>query len=749
MIDPNALPLDNQDNTNGTIGLEQQGELTQEPEAAPAGLSDEEWLKLGVEAYTGSTQYFDTAIRSRLVDDLRQFQSRHPSGSKYESDAYRARSKFFRPKTRAAVRKNEATAAEAFFSSNDVITVKAHDEDNPLERASAAFYQELLQHRLTHTIPWFLTSVGAYQDAQVQGMVCSYQYWDYRQNGKVDQPCMKLIPLENIRFDPSCDWRDPVNSSPYFIELIPMYAKDVMARTKDFDGKTGEAPWKPVSETALLKASSMYNDVVRMQREQGRVDPHQGRSSITAFTIVWVHRNIVEVNGQDWVFHTLGNEALLDTPRPIEQAYFHGKRPYVIGCCVVETHTAYKNGPVRLGRDVQQELNQNANQRIDNVSFAMNKRYLVKRSAQVDLRSLQRNVPGSGTLVNDTEKDVKVIETNDVTASAYEEQDRLNLDFDDLTGSFSQASVQANRKLNETVGGMNILTKDASALSAYQLRTFVETWAEPVLRQLLLLEARYETDVVIMGLAAAKADMAVRFGVDQVTDELLLQELALNINVGVGATSPHDQLQNFIQGMTALKEMLADGVLQSYGLDVGEVFKEFFGKLGYKDGKRFFPGDQDPTITALQGQIQKLQQAIEAKHPPELLAAMVKKALAEATKTGVDTLFAATQAAEVISAVPQVAPVADQLMVAAGYQPPNPAGVDPNLPQPAGEGAIGVEDVKNRRTGMTFTPGAPGGPAPGDTSPTTPAAPPQPARPGVGAAHGIETMRADSVGAQP
>jgi hypothetical protein len=180
----------------------------------------------------------------------------------------------------------------------------------------------------------------------------------------------------------------------------------------------------------------------------------------------------------------------------------------VIGICVIETHTAYPPGPVRLGRDVQQELNQNANQRIDNVSFAMNKRYLVKRTAQVDLRSLQRNVPGSSTLVNDVETDVKVVDTPDVTASAYEEQDRLNLDFDDLTGSFSQASVQANRKLNETVGGMNILTKDASALSAYQLRTFVETWAEPVLRQLLLLEARYETDVVIMGLAAKKADIA-------------------------------------------------------------------------------------------------------------------------------------------------------------------------------------------------------------------------------------------------
>ena len=34
-------------------------------------------------------------------------------------------------------------------------------------------------------------------------------------------------------------------------------------------------------------------------------------------------------------------------------------------------------------------------------------------------------------------------------------QDRINLDFDELAGNFSSASVSSNRKMNETVGGMN------------------------------------------------------------------------------------------------------------------------------------------------------------------------------------------------------------------------------------------------------------------------------------------------------
>ena len=71
---------------------------------------------------------------------------------------------------------------------------------------------------------------------------------------------------------------------------------------------------------------------------------------------------------------------------------------------------------------MQAEINEVANQRIDNVKFAMNKRYWVRRNQQVDIRSITRNVPGSVTMMNDPEKDVKVQETNDVTSSAYQEQ---------------------------------------------------------------------------------------------------------------------------------------------------------------------------------------------------------------------------------------------------------------------------------------------------------------------------------------
>ncbi|MDU9711646.1 hypothetical protein RGC52_08060, partial [Helicobacter pylori] len=77
---------------------------------------------------------------------------------------------------------------------------------------------------------WFLTAIGAYQDAQTVGVCASYQCWEYDERKKIDKPAIHLIPVENLRIDPGSNWEDPVNSSPYVIRMIPMYVKDVRAK---------------------------------------------------------------------------------------------------------------------------------------------------------------------------------------------------------------------------------------------------------------------------------------------------------------------------------------------------------------------------------------------------------------------------------------------------------------------------------------------------------------------------------------
>lgn len=692
-----------------------------------------DWLGMARHAYDASTTWFDASVRRDIEQDIRQFQGAHPAGSKYHAESYRARSRLFRPKTRTAIRKNEAIAAEAFFTTDDVISVKPVDDSDPRQRASAALMQALLQHRLTKSIPWFLLVCGAYQDAQTVGVVASHQYWEYDPARGRDRPVVELIPVENLRLDPGADWTDPIGSSPYVIQLVPMYVKDVRAKMTRPDDKTGQPAWFAADDATILAATKPYADSTRLTREAGRTDSKDQVSALTEFTIVWVHRNVVEIDGEDMLYYTLGTQHLLSSPVPLRQVYHTGNRPYVMGVSVLETHKLYPGGVARLARDVQGEINDLANLRIDNIRLALNKRYFVRRNKQVDLRSLTRNTPGSATLMDDPEKDVVAHEFGDVTSGSFQEQDRLNLDFDDVSGAFSQSSVQSNRKLNETVGGMNILTSNANQVAGYQLRTFVETWVEPVLRQLIALEKAYETDDTVLALAAKQAAILEEFGVPDVDDELIEQDMLLTVNVGMGATNPHDQVQNFIGGLEALRNLLADGVLERFGLAVDEVVRELMGKLGYKDGGRFFDLEsEDPRLTAAKATIQQLQQALDAKTPPELLAkqiekldAEIKRLTNEAVKVGTEAAFSAMQAAEVVAAVPEVTPVADEIMRGAGYRPV-PGGVDPHIPQPAAPMLTEADYPA----------------AAGDTTPNTPMNPEQAA---TGAAHGIETMRADSV----
>jgi len=600
-------------------------------------MSDEldDWLSLATDAYNESTDWYKSNLADQLQRNLANFQGKHPSGSKYNTSAYAHRSRLFRPKTRAAIRKHEAAAAAAFFGTADLVKISPEDENNEMQRISAAIHTEIMNYRLSKTIPWFRILVGAYQSTLVNKIVCSWQYWEYEeevdkeplldiygqpmldQDGDemsrdvvtvvLDRPVIELIPIENVRISPHSDWLDPVGSSPYLIRRIPMFAVDVMSRMEREDSKTGAPAWKKMPLEKIVAASEEYSeDRVRQQRRHNRYD--EETSTVSEYTLVWIHENIMKREGIDWVYYTLGTEAMLTDPVPIEDVYLHGIRPCVIGTAVLEAHNPFPSSVVELGQQLQAQANDLANQRFDNIQLALNRRKYVRRGSQVDRGALMKSVPGGVVMVGDPQHDVREEVVPDVTGSSYHEQDRLNMDFDEVMGNFSQGSVATNRRLSETVGGMEMISSDANQMTEYTLRLFTETWVEPVLRQLMQLEVAYETDQVVLGMAADRSGMLMRYGIDTVTDEMLRQDLALNVNVGISATNPKMQLQSFAEAMMAAAQMT-----QVPGVNRGEVIAEIFGKLGYKDGSRFFKADEE-----MEQQQQAMMQAQNQPNPADM-----------------------------------------------------------------------------------------------------------------------------------
>jgi hypothetical protein len=576
------------------------------------------WLSVARDAYTLSTDYFDANIRKNLERNMAHFGNRHAPGSRYYSDAYKYRHKGFRPKTRSMIRKKEAAAAVALFSTADVVHVEPERGKDPSHQVSASINQELLQYRLENTIPWFLTAMGAYQDTLVSGICISHQFWDYQdvaidveqldeqgeplldEDGEPllaqeyevlrDTPAVELRPTENFKFSIAADWRDPVNTSPFLIDQIPMTIDDVQAMANP--SRTSKIPWFELTDAELMQGVSGDHDALRSQRENNRMDSKDEQYTHIGFNTVWVHRNIIRDEGRDWVYYTLGVHSRLSDPIPLEEEYPHlkpGQRPYVVGLSNIEAHKNYPESITGLSASTQQAANEINNQRMDNVDLVLNRRYIINRNANIDYVGLQRNVPGGVTEVDNTATDIRIEAPPDVTQSSYQEQDRINMDFDEMTGHFSSSSVGSNRQLNETVGGMNLLSSSADSLTEYPLRVFVETWVRPVLKQLIQLEQRHETNHALLSLMGEKLDLWQKYGIDEVTDAWIQGSMNIQVNVGFGATNPQQRIEKLSMGLHTILQFVPE---MQGRLDGEEVAGEVLGALGYTGVDRFFPVDK-------------------------------------------------------------------------------------------------------------------------------------------------------------
>lgn len=608
---------------------------------------EEKFLDILRRAKTQADTHMSANLRKRWSNAYRAFQNQHYLDSKYLTPRYRGRSHLFRPKTRAGVRKNDATSAAALFSTAEVVNVSPENEEDKNQTASAIINQELLNYRLDRShdnngIPWFITAIGARQDAQLTGLCCSKQYWEYRERvdewteveavdeetGETvvelapnisverDRPMIRLFPMECVLRDPAADWTDQAQESGYLVLMHPMQVGEVRAMMGEERDKIGAQRWRTVDEQTLRQHVSQPEvQAVRRAREgtgQDRLDDN--RSQLADFEIAWIYECFVRQDGKDRHFWSVGTKDLLTDIREVREVYPEqgGRRPVTIGYGTLEAHKVDPMSLVESWSPLQQEANDLVNLRLDNVKQNMSPMAKVRRGRNVDIKQVQNRTPDSVLYLQDAD-DVQWDRPPDVSASAYAEMDRINADFDDVAGLFTGSSVQTNRKLNETVGGMQLLNQSANTVGEFDLRVWVETWVEPTLRQLIKLEQYYENDPTILALVGKRAKLYERFGVDEITDELLTQSVTCRVDVGIGAADPMQRLQKFQMAAGIIGDVLGEKIQARVKDD--EVITEVMGAAGYKDGMRFFrpAEDEDPRIQELTQMVQQLQKELEDK----------------------------------------------------------------------------------------------------------------------------------------
>lgn len=693
--------------------------------------SDATFLEMVREADSQALQYISQVNRRSWQRGYRAYQQQHFDGSKYTTDDYKNRSRLFIPKTRTAVRKDMAAVAASLFGSIDAVNCMPGNEGDAEQRASAAVVQELINYRTDRqsskaSIPWFHVAMGSRQTSLITGVCLSKQSWKlelkkkgtekFRDNEDdpdeeekerdvwvpyIDRPESELIPPENFVIDPAADWTNPAQNAAYLIIKWPMRLDEIRRKQKD-----PRRPWKHIDESILAAAgegSQMQAEAIRRSREQG-IDRFDKSQTTAHFDIIWVWESFIRTAGQDWTFLSVGGEHMLTDPAPVEEVYPEqfGERPLAMGFGAIEAFRIFPMSSVESWQMLQQESNDIRNLSLDSLKQNIMPVTKVVRGRNVDLDQLKRR--GQGTAIMVTGKDdVTWEKVQDIGASVEKMTQKLDIEFDDLSGQQNYGTVQDNNNLGKTLGGLKLAAGAANAVQEFDIRIWIETWCEPVLTQIARLEQYYESDPIVLGLCADRAKLLQKHGIDQLTDQLLENQVSIRVNVGLGAGDPQQRLAKFqsaTQVALPLLQLDPDFKSGKKTIDSEAVMQECYGAAGYRDGGKRFVKDGAPQgpNPVQDAQTDKLKS--EAEKNRASIKSDIITALAAAAKVGlglkeIENDWVNSQLSNHIAHVDQVGraqdmghqhglAVADRQKAAAGL---NPDG-SPMLP-PGAEGGEG------------------------------------------------------------
>ncbi|MET4187609.1 hypothetical protein ABIB86_000442 [Bradyrhizobium sp. JR1.7] len=721
--------------------------------------SNTTFLQMVREAESQASLYMSQVNKKAWSQVYRAFHNQHFVGSKYASDDYLNRSKLFVPQTRKAVRKDLAAVAASLFGSIDAVSVLPGNEGDAMQRGSAAVIQELVNYRTDRSsgkasIPWFHVALGARQDSVLTGICLSKQSWklelkrsssetvtddetgEERQRDVwtpfIDRPDSELIPPENFVIDAAANWTNPAQDAAYIIIKWPMRIDEIRRKQKD-----PRQPWNALTESQLRGAGEKGKfdmQAIRRAREQGLDRLGDEQQSDRNFDLIWVYETFIRTAGEDWTFLSVGDKWMLTDPRPVAEVYPEqfGERPLVLGYGSFESHRIFPMSNAASWQPLQLEMNDLRNLSLDAVKQNVMPVTKVVRGRQVDLDQLKRRGQGSSIMVT-AKDDVTWERPPDVPASVQAMKQALDIDFDDLAGQQNYGTVENNNALGKTLGGLKLAAGAANAVQEFDIRIWIETWCEPVLAQIVRLEQFYESDPLILGIAGEKAKLMQKYGINEISNELLENQVTLRVNIGLGAGDPQQRLAKFnsaIQVALPLLQMDPDFLSGKKQINGDAVMEEVFGAAGYRDGGSRFVKEgqgkqQDPKQ---QPEIEKMKS--ETEKNKALAKKAIIDALSGAAKVGIDIkeleLLKIEQEFQMhIDHVDQVGrahdmghqhghAIADRKKAAQGLNPDGtpiqpPAGPDGQpLPDQGGSGAPPVPDLSGIASAMGAPP-APGG----------------------------------------
>mgnify|MGYP001226706700 CR=1 FL=1 len=223
---------------------------------------------------------------------------------------------------------------------------------------------------------------------------------------------------------------------------------------KEAGSELEEGRWRPMSEVGLTP-----------ETRQGHWDEDEPIQGHTGQLVEVLHywedeRHAILVNRKAVAY---------DGPNPY---WRHGKKPFVVQSFEPLPNQFYGMSAVQIILHLQEETNTIRNQRIDNVSFVLNRMWKVRRSADLSEDEIVSR-PGGLIPLDDPERDLIPVDTPDVTASSYNEEMMVKQDMENAIATPPAVRGVGDQR-DRTAREIMVLSSNAAVRFENKLKVYEE-----------------------------------------------------------------------------------------------------------------------------------------------------------------------------------------------------------------------------------------------------------------------------------
>ena len=398
------------------------------------------------------------------------------SSQELEKARLHSRSKLFIPYTYQIVETVVPKLMLAMFEQRPYArTVPLGVNDNEERREKAKSMNNLLEYFFMQKMAFIPTMADVFKNLVLYGTAITKQKWDYKTRKvrkkvpknilgfdmknsfrtvetevvECDNPVVEDIDIQRFYFDPAGmtikDQR--YNIQEYWIDRHELLQKNELSKTEEYPNGI-YINLDKVSNRNEGADTGGYADVNNtfMPSEVGISEASNGKKGIHILEY-WLGEWLVMVANE--------NTVVLSIPNPFD----HMEKPFVKWTFSNVPHQFYGEGTAQPIKDLQDELNTIRNQRIDNVSIALNKMWKIRRDSSIDTKQLISRP--AGFVEVDEMDDLEEIEMKDVTQSGYNEETIVKQDID-LTTGVNDTQRGSSPERRETATTMSILDKAGS-----------------------------------------------------------------------------------------------------------------------------------------------------------------------------------------------------------------------------------------------------------------------------------------------